>query len=137
LQGRSFSGQVARMSGAIDTATRTMQVEITLPNKDAALMPGAFVQVALALAPSGAMSIPANALIFRAEGTRVAAVDAAGKIHLQDVRVGRNFGETVEVLEGLKGTEKLVLNPSDSLAEGDKVQLVAAGSPAPGAKAVP
>jgi multidrug efflux pump subunit AcrA (membrane-fusion protein) len=95
------------------------------------------VQVALALAPSGAMSIPANALIFRAEGTRVAAVDAAGKIHLQDVRVGRNFGETVEVLEGLKGTEKLVLNPSDSLAEGDKVQLVAAGSPAPGAKAVP
>jgi RND family efflux transporter MFP subunit len=137
LQGRTFKGQVARMSGAIDTATRTMQVEITLPNKDAALMPGAFVQVALALAPSGAMTIPANALIFRGEGTRVASVDAAGKVHLQDVRVGRNFGETVEVLEGLKGDEKLVLNPSDSLAEGDKVQVVAANAAAPAAKAVP
>jgi RND family efflux transporter MFP subunit len=137
LQGRSFRGQVARTSASIDTANRTMQVEIALPNRDGTLLPGAFVQVALALAPSGSLSVPANTLMFRGEGTRVAAVDDTGTVHLQNVRVGRNFGETVEVLEGLRGTEKLVLNPSDSLAEGDKVQVAVATAKPPVAKAAP
>jgi hypothetical protein len=75
--------------------------------------------------------------MFRGEGTRVAAVDDTGTVHLQNVRVGRNFGETVEVLEGLRGTEKLVLNPSDSLAEGDKVQVAVATAKPPVAKAAP
>jgi RND family efflux transporter MFP subunit len=135
LQGRSYKGQVARTAASIDTASRTMQVEVALPNRDGALLPGAFVQVALALAPSDTLSVPANALLFGSEGARVASVDGAGKVHLQPVRLGRNYGESVEVLEGLRGNERLVLNPSDSLAEGDQVQ-VAADTP-PQRKAAP
>jgi RND family efflux transporter MFP subunit len=122
LRGRSFKGQVARTASSIDASTRTMQVEISLPNRDGALLPGAFVNVELAAAPSGTLTAPANTLLFRRQGTLVATVNGSGTVHLQPVRVGRNYGETVEVLEGLKGNESLVLNPSDSIAEGDKVQ---------------
>ncbi|MBI2771073.1 MAG: efflux RND transporter periplasmic adaptor subunit [Burkholderiales bacterium] len=131
LRGRSFKGEVARTAGSIDAASRTMQVEIALPNRDGALLPGAFVQVSLAMAASQALTVPSNALLFRAEGTRVAIVDGAGAVHLQAVRVGRNYGESVEITEGLAGKERLVLNPSDSLAEGDKVQVVADTPAAP------
>jgi RND family efflux transporter MFP subunit len=122
LRGRSFKGQVARTASSIDASTRTMQVEISLPNRDGALLPGAFVNVELVAAPSNTLSAPANTLLFRSQGTLVATVNASGIVHLQPVRVGRNYGETVEVLDGLKGDESLVLNPSDSIAEGDKVQ---------------
>jgi RND family efflux transporter MFP subunit len=137
LRGRTFHGQVARTAASIDTASRTMQVEVTLPNRDGALLPGAFVQVSLALAPSGSLSVPANALIFRGQGTQVAAVDPSGKVHLQTVRLGRNFGETVEILQGLRGNERLVLNPSDSLANGDQVQGAAGAAQPSSPKAVP
>lgn len=125
LRGRTFKGQVARTALAIDTGTRTMQVEIALPNKDGVLLPGAFVNVELAAAPSGTPTIPSNALLFRSQGVLVAKVDAGGTVRLQPVRVGRNYGDSVEVLDGLKGSESLVLNPSDSLADGDKVQVIA------------
>jgi RND family efflux transporter MFP subunit len=128
LRGQSFRGEVARTSGAIDTTTRMMQVEVSLPNKDGTLLPGAYVQVSLPLAASQSLTIPSNALLFRAEGTRVAVIDAEGKVKLRTVQLGRNFGETVEVLDGLGATDRLVLNPSDSLAEGDVV--VAAKEPA-------
>jgi RND family efflux transporter MFP subunit len=123
LRGQSFKGQVARTSGAIDAATRMMQVEVALPNKEGILLPGAYVQVSLPLTPSRALSIPANALLFRAEGTRVAVVDAEGKVRLRGVSIGRNYGDTVEVIDGISGSDRLVLNPSDSLAEGDPVTV--------------
>src|SRR4051812_34020741 len=72
MRGRAFAGQVARTAGSIDTATRTMQVEVALPNRDGALLPGAFVQVELSAAPSGVMTIPSNALLFRSQGVLVA-----------------------------------------------------------------
>lgn len=137
LQGRSFRGQVARTAASIDAGTRTMQVEVALPNRDGALLPGAFVQVSMALAASGALSVPSNTLMFRGDGTRVAVVDGAGTVHLQPVRLGRNYGETVDVVEGLRGSERLVLNPSDSLADGDKVQVAADTRQPPPVKAVP
>lgn len=121
LRDQRFQGEVARTSGSIDSATRMMQVEVSLPNKDGVLLPGAYVQVSLPLAASKSLTIPANALLFRAEGTRVAVVDAQGKVHLRPINLGRNYGETVEVLDGISGTDRLVLNPSDSLAEGDVV----------------
>jgi RND family efflux transporter MFP subunit len=121
LRDQRFQGEVARTSGAIDAGTRMMQVEVSLPNKDGALLPGAYVQVSLPLAASKSLTIPGNALLFRAEGTRVAVVDAQGKVHLRPVSIGRNYGETVEVLDGISGTDRLVLNPSDSLGEGDVV----------------
>jgi len=140
MRGRSFAGQVARTAGSIDTATRTMQVEIALPNRDGALLPGAFVQVELSALASGALTIPSNALLFRGQGTLVAKVDPAGTVQLQEVRLGRNYGETVEVAQGLQGNETLVLNPSDSLAAGDKVRIVAeprGPAPAAGNKVAP
>lgn len=130
LRGRQFRGHVGRTSGAIDSATRTMQVEVTLPNRDGALLPGAFVQVELATAPSGMLNVPSNVLLFRGQGVLVATVDAHGVVQLRPVRVGRNFGDEVEILDGLRGGEQVVLNPSDSLAAGDKVQVVADAKPA-------
>jgi RND family efflux transporter MFP subunit len=129
MASRKFQGRVERTSGAIDTATRTMQVEVALPNKEGALLPGAYVQVQLPLAGSRDMLLNANALMFRSEGVRVASVAADGKVKLLPVRVGRNFGDRVEVLEGLKGDEKLVLNPSDSLADGDVVTVAQEKTP--------
>ena len=123
LRGQSFKGEVARSSGAIDATTRMMQVEVLLPNRGGTLLPGAYVQVSLPLAASQALTIPANALLFRAEGTRVALVDRENKVRLRGVQVGRNYGETVEVLDGVAATDRLVLNPSDSLADGDVVAL--------------
>jgi RND family efflux transporter MFP subunit len=123
LRGQTFKGEVARTAGAIDTATRMMQVEITLPNKDGALLPGAYVQVSLPLVASQSLTIPANALLFRAEGTRVALVDAQGRVTLRPVSLGRNYGEAVEVIDGLKATDRLVLNPPDSMADGDVVTV--------------
>ncbi|MGK6310896.1 efflux RND transporter periplasmic adaptor subunit [Variovorax sp. DT-64] len=123
LRGQSFKGEVARTSGAIDTATRMMQVEVALPNREGLLLPGAYVQVSLPLAASRALSIPANTLLFRPEGTRVATVDAEGRVRLRTVNLGRNYGETVEVLDGIAANDRLILNPSDSLAEGDVVAV--------------
>jgi RND family efflux transporter MFP subunit len=126
LRGRTFEGEVAHTAASIDTATRTMQIEVALPNRDGTLLPGAFVQVALPLAATKGMVIPTAALLIRGEGVRVAAVDAEGRVHLRPIRIGRNFGETIEVLDGVTGNEKLVLNPSDSLAEGDLVSIALA-----------
>ncbi|MDB5883758.1 MAG: transporter subunit [Ramlibacter sp.] len=140
LRDRTFNGKVARTAGSIDASTRTMQVEITLGNRDGALLPGAFVNVELAAAPSGALTIPANAVLFRSQGPLVAKVEAGGSVRLQPVRLGRNYGDTIEVTSGLSGNESLVLNPSDALADGDKVQVVADANPtgsSPAAKATP
>lgn len=131
LRGRSFRGEVARTAASIDAATRTMQVEVVLPNKDGALLPGAYVQVSLPLQSSRALEISTNALMFRSEGMRVAVVDAQGRVHLRPIKVGRNYGERVEVIDGIAGADRLILNPPDSLAEGDQVAIAPAAQDAP------
>ncbi|MEO8923702.1 MAG: efflux RND transporter periplasmic adaptor subunit [Caldimonas sp.] len=123
LRGQSFTGEVARTAGSIDAASRTMQVEINLRNQGGALVPGAYVQVALPLAASSTLVVPTNVLLFRPEGTRVAVVDAASRVHLRPVTLGRNLGESIEVLDGIAGSDRLVVNPSDSLGEGDAVKI--------------
>jgi RND family efflux transporter MFP subunit len=135
LRGQKFAGEVARTGASIDAATRTMQVEIALPNKDGTLLPGAYVQVQLPLQASQSMSIPANALLIRAEGIRVALVDPQGVVRLQAIKIGRNLGDTVEVLDGVKPADVMVLNPSDSIADGDHVSVAPAASAASAAKA--
>jgi multidrug efflux pump subunit AcrA (membrane-fusion protein) len=124
---------VARTAGSIDAATRTMQVDIVLANRDGVLLPGAYVQVELPMARSGALTVPTNVLLFRAEGTRVAVVDDAGKVSLRTVKLGRNRGESVEIVDGVTTSDRLVLNPADSLGDGDVVKASAA--PAAGAAA--
>ena len=126
LRGQTFRGQIARTAAAIDTVTRTMQIEVSLPNREGTLLPGAFVQVLLPLKASMATTLATNTLMFRAAGIHVAVVDAGGGIRLRQIKIGRNYGEAVEVLEGLGPTDQVVLNPPDSLSEGDKVSVVAA-----------
>lgn len=125
LPGQRFKGTVARTAGAIDTSTRTMQVEIELPNPDARLLPGAYVQVALPGPAAGSLRLPVNTLLFRAEGLRVAAVGDGGKVSLRAVRIGRDLGDTVEILDGVAPEDTLVLNPPDSLSDGDVVTVAA------------
>jgi RND family efflux transporter MFP subunit len=135
LLGQVFKGQVARTSAAIDTSTRTMQIEVTLPNRQGLLMPGAYVQVSLPLQASKALTIPTNALLIRGTGMSVATVDAQGRIALKPIRIGRNYGENVEVLEGVSLEDQLVLNPADSLSDGDPVAVAPAkAEPAAAAK---
>jgi RND family efflux transporter MFP subunit len=129
-----FAGQVVRTAASIDVVTRTMQVEVALPNADGRLLPGAYVQVALPLRASAALLAPTATLLFRAEGTMVAVVDAEGRVSLKRVAVGRNYGPDFEVLNGISATDRLVLNPADWLADGQRVTVVA---PAPAASAAP
>jgi RND family efflux transporter MFP subunit len=121
LQGQRFQGQLVRTSAAIDTATRTMQLEVSLPNSEGILMPGAYVKVELSLPASKSLVAPTNTLLFRAQGTMVAVVDAQGRVSLHRIRVGRNYGVDFEVLEGLAETDRVVLNPPDWIADGQTV----------------
>ena len=121
LRGQRFMGQVARTSASVDAVTRTMQVEVALPNREGKLMPGSYVQVALPLTASQSLVAPTNALLFRASGTMVAVVDAQGRVTLRKVSVGRNYGADFEVLDGISETERLVLNPPDWMADGQTV----------------
>jgi RND family efflux transporter MFP subunit len=124
LAGQCFAGSVARSAGAIDPTTRTMQVEVDLANPAGQLLPGAYVQVSLPGLAEASLRVPVNALLFRAEGLRVAAVDAAGRVSLRAVRIGRDLGDTVELLEGATERDTLILNPPDSLSDGDVVTVV-------------
>jgi RND family efflux transporter MFP subunit len=125
--GQQFRGTIARTARAIDTATRTMQVEIQVPNPTGALIAGSYVQVTLPInVDARALVVPTNVLLFRPEGTRVALVDSGGRVHLTSVKLGTDFGTSVEVLSGLNASDRIVLNPADSLADGDVVTLPAA-----------
>ncbi|GAC1503979.1 MAG: efflux RND transporter periplasmic adaptor subunit [Steroidobacteraceae bacterium] len=125
--GQQFRGTIARTARAIDTATRTMQVEIAVPNPTGALIAGSYVEVELPIvSDSPALVVPTNVLLFRPEGTRVALVGGTGRVHLASVKLGTDFGSSVEVLSGLDPNDRIVQNPADSLADGDVVDLPAA-----------
>ena len=124
--GEEYRGTVARTARAIDTVTRTMQVEIRVPNPQGLLISGSYVQVILPIdANTQQLVLPTNTLLFRPEGTRVALVDKDGRVHLKSVKLGTDFGESVEVLSGLDASDQVVVNPADSLADGDVVTLAA------------
>ena len=123
LSGQRFVGKVARTSASIDAVTRTMQVEVELPNPDGRLLPGSYVQVALPLQESASLIAPTNTLMIRGDGTMVAVVDTEGHVSLRKIGVGRNYGADFEVLDGITETDRLVLNPPDWLADGQKVVL--------------
>jgi len=127
LPGQRFGGKVTRSADAIDPATRTLRTEIDVPNGDGRLFPGSYAQVHFGVNVAAVrLSVPVNALLFRAEGPRAAVVGADGKIHLKPVTIGRDYGTEVEILGGLDPNESIVLNPSDSLEEGQAVNVVKA-----------
>lgn len=124
LPGQQFVGEVERTADAIDPTTRTLRTEIDVPNPKDVLLPGGFAQVRFAVdVTTPRLSVPVNALLFRADGTRAAIVDSNGKIHLQPVVIGRDYGTDVEIIGGLQPTDTIVLNPPDSLEEGQQVQV--------------
>ena len=121
---RPITGSVARTADALDPATRTLRTEIDVDNAGQQLVPGVYANVKLQVSTATRdYIVPANVLMFRAEGLRVALVDAQQHVHLQPVTLGRDFGSTVEITEGLTDGDHVVLSPSDSLYEGQRVKL--------------
>jgi RND family efflux transporter MFP subunit len=135
---KTFKGAVATTSSAINPNARTLLVELHADNPDGELQPGAYAQVDFEL-PSDPdiVRIPTSALVFREQGMEVAAIDANGTIELRPIKLGRNLGTEVEVVQGLKLSDRLVNSPPDSLATGDKVRVAGAaeGASAEGAGA--
>jgi RND family efflux transporter MFP subunit len=122
--GRRFEGKVVRTADAIDLASRTLNTEVDVPNKTGELLPGGYAQVHLGVKATGEhLVVPVNALLFRAEGLRVVVIDANNKTHLQQLTIGRDYGTTLEVLQGLKSTDWIVLNPADSLEDNMQVNV--------------
>jgi len=123
LPGKVFEGKVARSSGALDPATRTLLVEVQVANPKGELLPGMYANVTLrASREDPPLLIPSEALIARAEGTLVAVVDESGTVHFKPVRVGRDTGSEIEVLSGVQEGMKVVVNPNDSVREGVAVE---------------
>jgi RND family efflux transporter MFP subunit len=131
--GRHFEGTLVRTADSIDQTTRTLLVEIQVHNPTGELLTGAYAELHLKLPGNVAtFTIPVNALLFRAEGLRVAAVKD-NKANLIPLTLGRDFGSEVEVLTGLNGDEQLVVNPPDSIVSGQEVRIAQAGNAQDGA----
>jgi RND family efflux transporter MFP subunit len=129
--GKRFQGIVVRSSGAIDNASRTLLTEVDVENSAHLLKPGSYVEVHLKMpSPINTFTVPVNTTIFKAEGLQVATVKDGKTIQLIPVTPGRDFGTDIEVVAGLKGNESVVLNPPDSLSDGDQVQVIEAPAPA-------
>jgi RND family efflux transporter MFP subunit len=125
LPGRQFVGAVARTANALDPASRTLLVEVHVPNRDGALLPGMYARVELASPRTDApLLIPSDALIARGDGTQVAVVRQDRRVHLQKIEVGRDFGDRLEVAGGLREGDMVIANPGDAVREGLEVQSV-------------
>jgi RND family efflux transporter MFP subunit len=134
LPGRIFSGKIARTADAIDPVSRTLLTEVDVGNPTHELLPGAFVSLHLHLGSKpGAVMLPANTLIFRSAGLQVAVI-RDGKTLLVPVTMGRDFGNTVELISGVTTAELVVENPSDSLTSGTPVEATEAQSGKDGAR---
>jgi RND family efflux transporter MFP subunit len=121
---RHFPATVVRTAGAIDPASRTLLTELQVPNKSGELLPGAYAQVRLQTESTDqAWLIPANVLLFREEGASVGIVKPDGKVEIRPIKIGRDLGSKLEVVDGLAENDRVVVNPSDSLANGMVVQL--------------
>jgi RND family efflux transporter MFP subunit len=125
--GRIFRGKLTRNSSNIDLASRTLLVEVDVENPSGELLPGAFVSVHLKL-PSkiSSVTIPANTLLFRREGLRVGVV-RGGRAELIPITIGRDYGATVEIVSGLRASDAIISDPSDSLVSGSAVRVAGGG----------
>src|SRR6202790_2539159 len=125
LPGRKFTGMVARTANSLDPNSRTMLVEIQVPNKHGGLLPGMYWLVDLSSPRANPpVLLPGDALIVRADGTEVAMVRPDHTIHLQRIQVGRDYGDKLEIISGLQPGDLVIANPSDTVREGVKVDPV-------------
>jgi RND family efflux transporter MFP subunit len=122
--GQKFTGTIARTADAIDQSTRTLLTEVDVPNKDGKLLPGSYGRVHFTTGNSvPRITIPVNAMMFRAEGPQAAVVGADGKVQLHTIVIGRDYGNTIEILGGIEPTDQVIINPSDSLEVGQQVHI--------------
>jgi membrane fusion protein, multidrug efflux system len=120
---RKLEGKVTRTSKSIDPRARTLRVEVDLPNDDLTLLPGMYVQVTFRLNPTSFVQVPASAMLFRSTGPQVALVNGDGTVKFQDVAIARDNGNFVEIASGLSAGDRVALNISNQIANGDKVTV--------------
>jgi RND family efflux transporter MFP subunit len=124
--GKSYLAQTVRTSNALDPTLRTLQVELQLDNANHEVFPGAYAEVHFKLAGNAqSLRLPANTVIFRSAGLQVATVDATQHVKLKSIVLGRDFGNTIEVLSGLDPNDRIVVNPPDSITNGAAVRVAA------------
>jgi RND family efflux transporter MFP subunit len=120
---RVFEGKVTRTSESIDVQARTLRVEVDLPNQDYTLLPGMYLQAEFHLKPRKLVQIPASALLFRTGGPQVALIQPNNTIKFQDVTIGRDNGNFVEIATGVSEGDRVALNISNQISDGDKVTV--------------
>jgi RND family efflux transporter MFP subunit len=131
--GSEFPAEVVATSGAIDPTTRTLLTQLSVPNRDGRLFPGSYTTVHFELeSDPQALLVPENVLLFREEGPAVGVVGAGGKVSIRKIKIDRDLGNTLQV-QGLSESDEIILNPSDSLADGELVQIEPSPTPSPGA----
>jgi RND family efflux transporter MFP subunit len=123
VSGRPITGAITRTSDAIDPQAHTFRVEVDIPNPDRRLVPGLYVQVAFQLQNGGMSQVPAAALLFGSQGPRVAVVDSDARVRFRAVTIGRDDGDKVELSSGVSNGERLVLNISNQIFEGEQVRV--------------
>ncbi|WP_217478388.1 efflux RND transporter periplasmic adaptor subunit [Pararobbsia alpina] len=122
---RTFNATYQTTANAFNPQTRTVVTELLVPNPDHLIWPGTYADVKFVVPTNpDVLVVPEQALVFRAQGTQVALVDADNKVHLQDVQLGQNFGQTVQITSGLKRSDRLITNPSAGILEGETVRIV-------------
>ena len=120
-----FGGTVVRTANAIDQNTRTLLTEVDVPNKAGRLLPGAYAQVHFDVPVNGSrLSVPSSAMLFRSEGPSVAVVGPGDRVQLRSIAIGRDFGTSLEILQGIKAHDRVVQNPPDSLENGQLVRVM-------------
>jgi multidrug efflux system membrane fusion protein len=121
---QKFRGTVARTAEAIDPATRTLLTEVDVPNKDGRLLRGSFGEVHFSPKTTAEkVTVPVNAMLFRREGAQLAVVGADNKVQLRSITIGRDYGTTLEVLGGVTFEDRIIINPADSLEDGQTVNV--------------
>jgi membrane fusion protein, multidrug efflux system len=130
--GEKFAGRVARTAEAIDPATRTLLTEVDVPNPKGRLLPGSFGVVHFAVgATVPRLTVPVNTMLFRAQGPQVAVVGSDQRVELRTLSIGRDYGASLEVLGGVGPDDRIVVNPPDSLEQGQQVHVVEQSSAQP------
>ena len=127
LGGKPIAATVARNAGAFDAATRTLLVELRVANADGRIMPGMYGQVRFHLKHAEPpLVVPVNALLVGGDGLRLAVIDDTETVRIRKVKLGRDLGKEIEVLEGLAENERVVNNPRDDVPDGTKVKAIPA-----------
>jgi RND family efflux transporter MFP subunit len=121
---KTYTASLLDTAKAIDPNTRTLLIQLVTENQSNELLPGGYVQVHLQLpGDKNIVRLPVNTLLFRADGLQVATMDGSNKVVLKQIKIGRDFGDFIEVSAGIKPGEKIILNPTDSIMAGQQVRI--------------